>query len=111
MEIQNCQQIFEQMQARFNPEAAGDWKATIAFRISGEKGGDWVLDVHDGQCQVRPGTTENPTATVTTSDETFIGIVTGKTNPMMAYTLGKVKVKGSMGDVMKLNNADIFPRA
>lgn len=110
MAIESCQQIFEQFPQRFNPEGAGDWNTVIQFHISGDKGGDWALKIHDGQCELVEGTVDDAKATVKASDDTFIGLITGKVNPMMAFTLGKVKVKGAMGEVMKLNNPAIFQR-
>ncbi len=102
MEIENCKQIFDEMPNRFNAGAAGPWKATIQFKIAGDKGGDYVVKVADGKCETSSGTAEAPSATIETNDETWIGITTGKVNPMTAFTLGKLKVKGNMADVMKM---------
>ncbi len=104
MAIENCKQIFDELPSRFNKDAAGDWKTTIQFNISGDRGGDWVVNVESGDVKVEEGTTENPSCTITTSDETWIGLVEGTVNPMTAFTLGKLKVKGNMGDVMKLQS-------
>ena len=104
MAIENCKQIFDELPGRFDPAAAGDWSTTIQFHIAGDKGGDFVLKVDGGKCETSEGTTESPTATLETDDETWMGIVGGSTNPMTAFTLGKLKVKGNMADVMKLQN-------
>jgi putative sterol carrier protein len=45
---------------------------------------------------------EKPDILVTASSDTLVGIVNKKLSPMSAYTTGKIKVKGSMGDLMKL---------
>lgn len=108
--ITHCQQIFDQFPGRFNPQGAGSWTAVVQFNISGPKGGDWYVSIADGHCTVTQGRAENPTATVETSDDVYIGIATGAVNSMMAFSSGKVKVQGNMSDVMKLNNPDIFRR-
>lgn len=104
MAISHCSEIFQELPNRFNKDAAGSWKATIQFNISGDKGGDWAVKVDNGDVKVDQGVDAAPTCTITTSDETWIGLVEGTVNPMMAFTTGKLKVKGNMGDVMKLQS-------
>ena len=41
--------------------------------------------------------------TLICSMSTFEGFLTGNQNPNVAYMMGKLKVKGSMGLAMKLN--------
>lgn len=45
---------------------------------------------------------EKPDISVTASSDTLVAIMNKKMNAMSAYTTGKIKVKGSMGDLMKL---------
>ena len=40
--------------------------------------------------------------TITASEETFTKIASGEQNPTAAYMSGKLKVKGDMGQAMKL---------
>lgn len=46
---------------------------------------------------------EDAEVTLTTSLETFEKIVDGKQDPNIAFMMGKLKVKGSMGLALKLN--------
>lgn len=101
---ENCKQIFDELPNRFDGGAAAGWNTTIQFNIAGDKGGDFVVKVEDGKCETSEGTADGPSATLTTDDETWIGIVSGSVNPMTAFTLGKLKVQGNMGDVMKMQN-------
>jgi putative sterol carrier protein len=95
MAIEHTKQIFEELPSRFNASNAAGWNTTIQFNISGAKGGDYVVDVKDA---------DKASATITTSDDTWIGIVEGRVNPMTAFTLGQLKVTGNIADVMKLQN-------
>ncbi len=104
MSIEHTKQIFDELPSRFNAANAAGWNTVIQFDISGDKGGKYVVDVKDGQCEVREGTAEKPEATIVTSDDTWIGVVEGKVNPMTAFTLGQLKVSGNIADVMKLQN-------
>jgi len=42
--------------------------------------------------------------TLTCKKETFEGILAGTQDPNMAFMMGKLKIKGSMGLAMKLNS-------
>jgi len=101
--------IFSALPERFNAEAAGDWAAKIQF-VFGEDEESWFIDVADGSINVEQGTVEDATATVTTTPETWVGLVTGEVNGMMAMMSGKIQIAGNMGHVMKLQDRNIFGR-
>ncbi len=44
----------------------------------------------------------DPACTIKVSGATMHKLLTGSLNPMLAYTLGKLKISGSMGVAMKL---------
>lgn len=48
------------------------------------------------------GEVEKPNLLVTTDSGTLIGIMQGNLSPLDAYSLGKLKAKGSMTDLLKL---------
>ena len=102
-----CRQILELLAQSFNSNAAQDWKATIQFHFDGE--GDFYLDIGDGNCKLCEGVAPEVTATIKTAAQTWIDLSLGKINPMTAFMTGKVTVKGHMGDIMKLQNRNIFP--
>ena len=103
--------IFNAIPERFNGEAAGDWNATIQFDFSGGEGGDsnWYISVGDGSCTVTEGSSEGASATVKTSSDTWVGMVTGSVNAMQAFMTGQLTVKGNIADVMKLQDKRLFP--
>jgi 3-hydroxy-3-methylglutaryl CoA synthase/NAD(P)-dependent dehydrogenase (short-subunit alcohol dehydrogenase family)/putative sterol carrier protein len=90
--------IFDQMPGAFDPEAAKGVDVVFQYSISGPGGGDWVVAVKDGACSIEAGTAEKPTCTLKMEGSDFIDMVTGKLNPMTAFTSGKLKIGG---DVMK----------
>jgi len=106
----DCTTIFHEMAPRFDGQAAGDWNAVIQFNVSGERGGDFTVAIADGSCVVTDGNTDDPGSRVTVSDETWLGIVDGSVNPMTAFMTGKIKIKGNMGDVLKLQDPSLFKR-
>ena len=42
------QEIFDQMAANVNPDAAKGMNSTIQFNLSGDNGGQWYVAVKDG---------------------------------------------------------------
>lgn len=60
----------------------------------------------DGTGSTNVVTTENKEAdcTITTSEETMMGLQSGDVNPMMAVMSGKVSIKGDMGLAMQLQS-------
>ena len=103
------QDIFTALPERFNADAAGDWTAKIQF-VFDEGAESWYIDVSDGNIAVAQGTLDDATATVNTTSDTWIGLVTGEVNGMMAMMSGKLKISGNMGHVMKLQDKNVFGR-
>jgi putative sterol carrier protein len=45
---------------------------------------------------------ENPDITITSDPKTVEELITGKMKPMKAWALKKIRIKGSLEDVMRL---------
>ena len=92
-------EFFETLESRVDPAKAAGLTASYRFEIDGS--GTWTVDVDDGKVTV----TENGAdadVTISSSSETFLKIANGEQNPTAAYMSGKLKVKGDMGQAMKL---------
>jgi putative sterol carrier protein len=92
-------EFFETLASRVDSAKAGGLTATYRFEIEGA--GTWTVDVDDGKVSVSESGAEAD-CTITTSSETFMKIAKGEQNPTVAYMSGKLKVKGDMGQAMKL---------
>jgi putative sterol carrier protein len=100
MEAANARQFFETLEARAAESSkASGLTAKYLFDISGA--GKWVVDVDKGNVSVREGD-EDADSTIEASEETFMKIVNGEQNPTTAFMTGKLKVRGDMGQAMKL---------
>lgn len=95
-------EIFEAMPRRFMPEQAANMRATLQFDLSGDGGGQWQAAIADGQLQVTPGTAPDPNVTLQMAANDFLGMVNGELNAMQAFMQGKVRVRGDMALVMKM---------
>ncbi len=109
-EEKTCKDLIEALCGRFKADEAGDWEATVQFEFSGDKGGTFYVQIEDDACTMGEGTAEHASATVMTSDETWLGMAAGKVDPQAAFFSGDMKIKGNFADVMKINNKKIFPR-
>jgi putative sterol carrier protein len=103
--------VFGEIPKRFNGEAAGDWNANILFKFDTDGGEECrYITVADGTVNVGHGDIDQPTATIRTAADTWVGMITGTVNPMQAFMSGQLRVEGNIGDVMKLQDQTIFPR-
>jgi len=104
----NIAQAIEGMAFSFNPEKAGDLQATIQFVVSGQDGGDWYLNIADGQCRCETGVVANPTLTIKTPADVWLAIARKERSGAMAMMTGKYKGSGKMGLLLKMDK--IFSR-
>ena len=92
-------EFFETLESRVDPSKAKGMTASYKFDIDGA--GTWLVDVDDGKVSVTEGDGDAD-CVISTSEETFTKIAKGEQNPTAAYMSGKLKVKGDMGQAMKL---------
>ena len=90
--------IFAKMPEAFDAAAAAGKDVIFQFSISGSGGGDWMVAIKDGTCQIEEGKAQKPTTTIMMADEDFLMMIKGELNGMKAYTSGKLRVEG---DLMK----------
>jgi putative sterol carrier protein len=100
----DVQAAIEALPSAFLPEKAGDAKALFQLDLTGENGGQWVLDVADGSCQVQKEAAAQPDVTVTMVGDDFVALFNNELDPLKAFMGGKIKVKGNLGLVMQLLN-------
>ena len=74
------------------------------FDITGDNGGQWVVDLTQAGGVVSAGTNPAAKCTVTMDSAKFSDLIEGKLNPQMAFITGKLKVKGDMGLALKLGS-------
>jgi putative sterol carrier protein len=92
-------EFFESLESRVDSTKAAGLTASYVFEIDGA--GTWLVDVDDGKVIVSENGGDADT-TISTSADTFMKIANGEQNPTSAYMSGKLKVKGDMGQAMKL---------
>ena len=101
-DTQTVADVMQGMESKFKPEKAAGMNETFQFDITGDGGGQWYAVINDGNASFSEGTADDPSVTITASDEDWIKIVNGQLNPQMAFMTGKIKVKGNIGLATKL---------
>ncbi|MGH1461804.1 MAG: SCP2 sterol-binding domain-containing protein [Neptuniibacter sp.] len=105
--MSDLQKIFEDMQGRFNAEAAFGVHAVLQFEIS--EGEAWVVSVMDEKCTVYEGQAEDPAATLKLDTETLKEVLSGETDGMQAFISGRIQAEGDI--ILATRLAEIFPIA
>ena len=77
----------------------GGLGAIVAFDFGED--GKFVVDARGAVAKLA-GDDAEPACTIKTSGATMAKLIEGTLDPMLAYTLGKLKISGSMGVAMKL---------
>ena len=98
----------EELQKRFNPEAAKNLSATYLITINGEGGGSWLTKISEGKCEFIPQ--EIGANTEKAKADCFIAIdvddldmiLEGRMTAMTAALSGILAIEGELGLAMQL---------
>lgn len=92
----DLQKIFDKMPQAFVAEAAGGIAATIQLALSGEGGGNWLLNIDNGQLAIETGTIPEPDLTLGMAAADFVDLLKGEADPMALFMGGKINVQGDI---------------
>lgn len=96
--------LMERLPQNFDASVAGDLNASVLFDLDGADGGQWTLNIANGQADVTKGVVGTPTATLKMDAEDYASMVAGDLNAMTAFMTGKIKVEGDLGTIMKMQS-------
>ncbi len=102
----NLSELLELYPNAFNPDAAKGMDGVVQLDISGDKGGTYFLKIADQSLDISEGTHDDPTVTITTTDEHWLNIHRGEANPMTLMMRGQMSISGSMAMATKFQ--DLF---
>ena len=100
----SAKEVFDAMPAQFDPAKAGDMNVIVQFDLSGEGGGQWYVTLANQQLGVAEGQTANPTVTLSAAASDYVGLANGDVNATQSFMQGKLKIKGDMAALMKLQS-------
>eukprot|EP01104_Vermistella_antarctica_P020425 TRINITY_DN8728_c0_g1_i1.p1 TRINITY_DN8728_c0_g1~~TRINITY_DN8728_c0_g1_i1.p1 ORF type:complete len:243 (-),score=89.69 TRINITY_DN8728_c0_g1_i1:208-936(-) len=99
--------FFPQIDAKVkaDPGLAKRVNGVFCFNITGGPGGaqkTWTVDVKNTPGKVAEGKPDKADVTITISDDDYVSLVTGKSNPQQLFMSGKLRMAGNMALAMKL---------
>ena len=72
------------------------------FNITGEGEGAFYAEVKDGKLDIQPFEYFDRDSLFICSADVLFKIISGKLDPVLAFTLGKLKVEGSIEKALRL---------
>lgn len=100
-------EFFQRLPALLDSEAAEDLDAVYQFDLSGAQGGQYILTIRQGACQVAEGMHEDPHVVLSMAGEDCIKVLTGQVSGTSAAMSGRLKIGGDIGLAMQLKA--LFP--
>lgn len=96
--------MFARVKGMFIQADVSDITAHLAyqFNITGEAEGIFYVEVKEGKLYVEPYEYFDRDAIFTCSAETLFKLAEGKTDPILAFTTGKLKVEGNIDKALRL---------
>ena len=78
-----------------------NYNKTVQFEVTGDD--PFYVDIKGGKnLAIINGKLQKPDITIFSDSETMTGINSGKVNSMQAFMAGKIKIKGAMMELVKL---------
>lgn len=75
----------------------------VQVNITGENEGVFYVEVKDGKISVEPYDYHDRNCAITISMDNFQKLLGGKLDPVVGYTLGKIKVDGDVGKALEFS--------
>lgn len=100
--MEKISELVNNLPNEFFLEQAKGLKALIQLSVSGEGGGNWGIEVDDGNITIKEGLAIEPRLTIKTSAQNASKLLQGKLNPLSAFMTGKIKLSGDLALAMKL---------
>lgn len=107
MKANTVKEFFQLLPGKLDADAAEDIDAVYQFDLSGVHGGQYIVTVRQGVCQVNEGTHEDPHVTLSMAGEDCMKVLTGQLSGQMATMAGKLKITGDLGLALQLRA--LFP--
>jgi putative sterol carrier protein len=100
-------EFFQLLPDQLDSDAAEDLDAVYQFDLSGAQGGQYILTIQEGVCQVAEGMHANPHVVLSMAGEDCIKILKGQLSGTAVAMSGRLKISGDIGLAMQLKA--LFP--
>ena len=96
-------QSFDLMPLFYWPERGGDLRATYLFDLEGEGGGQWTVQIAEGECRSAEGLLHHDDIRFTTRPAHWLDIQTKELTPPRALLTRRLRIKGDLRLALKLD--------
>lgn len=98
------EEIVKKIKTAAKKADASSIKEHVAFQfnVTGEGEGIFYIEIDNGEIKVEPYEYYDRNAIITGSADTIVKLMNGKLDPILAFTLGKIKVDGDVGKALIL---------
>lgn len=107
MKANTIKEFFQLLPSRLDSDAAEDLDAVYQFDLSGTQGGQYILTIRDGVCQVAEGMHTDPHVLLSMAGEDCIKVLKGQLSGPAIAMSGRLKISGDIGLAMQLKA--LFP--
>ncbi|MCG3777328.1 MAG: hypothetical protein JW388_0013 [Nitrospira sp.] len=107
MNPNTVKEFFALLPGTLDAEAAEDLDVVYQFDLSGAQGGQYILTIREGACQVTAGLHEDPHVSLSMAGEDCIKILKGQLSGPAVAMSGRLKISGDIGLAMQLKA--LFP--
>jgi putative sterol carrier protein len=100
-------EFFQLLPDRLDSDAAEDLDAVYQFDLSGAQGGQYILTIREGTCQIAEGLHADPHVVLSMAGEDCIKVLKGQLSGTAVAMSGRLKISGDIGLAMQLKA--LFP--
>jgi putative sterol carrier protein len=97
-----AKQLVDQLVSHFPPDKAAGLDAEIQLNLTGEGGGNWIIQFAGGKVSGAEGKAASPRLTITAALADIVAITEGKLDGLAAFMQGKIKLDGDVGLAMRM---------
>ena len=80
------------LKEQVHPASIADKETRFHFQLEGNDGGEFTIDIANGQMNINEGLLGDPKCVVKAKSKNFMKVINGEMKPFMALLMGKVKV-------------------
>lgn len=97
---------FDKIKKQFQDTDISDIPGFLAIQITltgtKEETGTFYIEVKDGKLSIEPYEYNDRNVAITISAADFDKLIKGKLDPVLAFTIGKLKAEGDLGKALEL---------
>lgn len=109
---ETAREIILSLEQRFNADKVEeDLDIVFHFDISGDRGGQFTVQIEDDTCRVTDGLNGEANCVVSCKDSVYEDVEFGRINAQMAFMMGKIKISNIMAMMKFIDCFDRLPQA